>query len=58
MKVKNDNIPTEGVHIGGVHFKPGKAETVDAELGTALVERKGFIEVTTKTVTATEKKEG
>lgn len=66
MKVVRDDLPTEGVHIGGVHFKPGIAETVDAELGKVLVERKGFtglvIEkgykaIPTKEITPKEKKE-
>ncbi len=56
MEVVRDNLPTEGVIIGGVHFKPGKVETVDAELGAALTERKGFTEVSTKATTTKEKR--
>lgn len=45
MKVVNDKLPTEGVIIGGTKFCPGKEQEVSAELGKALVERKGFKEV-------------
>ena len=56
MKVKNDNLPTEGVHIGKEHYLPGKEYPVDAELGEILTTRKGFTEITTKEVTTTENK--
>lgn len=45
MKVVREDLPTEGVIIGGTKFLPGKEQEVSAELGKALVERKGFKEV-------------
>lgn len=46
MRVKKEQLPTEGIKINGVKFYPGIAEDVDDEMGKALVERKGFTEVT------------
>lgn len=43
MFVKRDELPTEGIHINKIHFKPGVAVEVDDEMGRALVERKGFV---------------
>lgn len=45
MKVVRDDLPTEGVTIGGIKFRPGEEQDVSAELGKALVENKGFKEV-------------
>lgn len=46
MKVVRDDIPTEGIKINGIQFKPGVEVEVDDEMGRALTERKGFREVT------------
>lgn len=54
MKVVNDILPTEGVVINGIHFLPGKVTSVDDELGTALIARKGFKRATEPAI----KKEG
>ncbi len=48
MRVKKDQLPTEGIKINGIKFYPGVAEDVDDEMGRALVERKGFTEVKAK----------
>lgn len=47
MKIKKDDLPTEGVKIQGIHFLPGKSTTVSKELGKFLTDnsRKGFVEV-------------
>lgn len=46
MLVKRDDLPTEGIHINKIHFKPGEAVEVDEPMGQALTARKGFVEVT------------
>lgn len=46
MLVKRDDLPTEGIHINKIHFLPGAEVEVNSEMGKALVERKGFVEVT------------
>lgn len=48
MRVKKDQLPTEGIRINGIKFYPGEAVEVDDEMGKALVARKGFQEVKTK----------
>lgn len=45
MKVVRNDLPTEGVIIGGTKFCPGVEQEVSAELGKALVKNKGFKEV-------------
>jgi hypothetical protein len=42
MKIIRHDLPTEGVKIAGIHFKPGKEEEVDNALAKELVDRKGF----------------
>ena len=45
MKVVRDDLPVEGIKIGGILFKSAKIMDVDKKLGDVLVKRKGFIEI-------------
>ena len=45
MKIVRDDIPTEGIIIENITFRPGVPQEVKAELGEQLIARKGFKEV-------------
>ncbi|MFQ5737137.1 MAG: hypothetical protein ACE5GY_09815 [Thermodesulfobacteriota bacterium] len=45
MKIVRDDLPTEGVTIAGIRFKPGEPQKVDEGLAAELIERKGFKQV-------------
>ena len=45
MKVVREDLPSEGIIINNITFKPGVPQEVKAELGEQLIARKGFKEV-------------
>ena len=47
MKIVKDDLPTEGVIIEKITFKPGIPQEVAKNLGEQLIARKGFREVGT-----------
>ena len=47
MLVKKVELPTEGVKINGIHFKPVVEEEVSDEIGK-LLKKKGYVEVKPK----------
>lgn len=59
MNIINNDLPSEGVKIGGILFKPREPREVSEEMGKELCNRKGFkIALPTKSNTTKRKSAG